>query len=662
MSAQKRYSPLAVYLACFIYILLLFFLFRSLFLLMAASNLVGASAPELWQALSVGMRFDARIAALLTLPLGLALAVPPVARRLRFRPVFFVYLLPMLAVVVLHVADLGFYQYLGARLDITVVDLLKDFAISTSMVWQSYPVVWITAGVATCAVVITLGLARLATLPLAHSARWQMGAVRFVAGLLVALVAFYGQITPNMFPLRWSNAYFSQNQHIVALALNPIQNLFDTFVQATGKNYDLAKVREAYPRMAAYLGVDAPNAETLNFSRTTPARGGRPLNVVIIFMESLSYPKTSFAPGGENTTPFIASLAKESVLFHNYYANARTTARGIFSAITGIPDVTAKSTASRNPFTANQFLIMNEFAGYDKYYMLGGSASWANIRAVFQHNVHGLHVMEENSWKAPNVDVWGISDFDLLAEAHATLSVHDPNSPFVAVIQTAGFHRPYTIPPTPGFSLQELSQEKLELYGFENQKEYNALRFSDFALGEFMRLARQSPYYENTVFFIFGDHGITDNGKNMPAGHSAAYLAPWHVPLVVHAPPALGLVTPGNRYDAASHVDIFATAATMAGVGFENRTLGRDLFDPRFDPHRMAFIGGKSNVPLRLVQGEYAYFKSSGGDEHLYRLDDTTGKDHAAAMPELLVALRQWAEDYVQTARYMLYNNPQKEQ
>ena len=651
-----------VYLACFTYTLLVFFLFRIAFAVAAANNLAGANAAELWQALYIGFRFDARLAALVTLPLGGVLAVPALARRMTFRLVCLVYAVPLFMLVALYAVDMGFYAYLGVRLDSTLLDLLKDLTESMAMVWQSYPVVWIITGVFACAAASTWGLARLATLPLAHSARWQVGALRFVVGLLVTFVAVYGQITPNMFPLRWSNAYFSQNQHIVALALNPVQNLYDTFIQASGKNYDMAKVREAYPRMAAYLGVENLNLETLNFSRTTPARGGRPLNVVIIFMESLAYPKTSFAPGGENTTPSIAALAKESVLFHNYYANARTTARGVFSAVTGIPDVSEKSTASRNPFAANQFLLMNEFAGYDKYYMLGGSASWANIRAVFQRNVQGLQVMEENSWKAPNVDVWGISDFDLLSEAHATLAARDQSTPFVAVIQTAGFHRPYTIPPTAGFALQELPKEKLDLYGFEDQQEYNSLRFSDFALGEFMRLARQSPYYENTVFFIFGDHGITDNGKNMPAGYSAAYLAPWHVPLLVHAPPALGLLTPGNRHDAASHVDIFATAASLAGIGFENRTLGRNLFDPRFDADRMAFIGGKSNVPVRVVQGQYGYSKSSRGDEHLYRLDDTKGNNLAATMPELLEVLRQRAEDYVQIARYMLYNNPQKEQ
>ncbi|WP_027187926.1 LTA synthase family protein [Desulfovibrio cuneatus] len=662
MSTQKHYSPLVVYLACLSYTLLVFFLFRMVFAVMAANNLAGASAAEFWQALYLGFRFDARLAALVTLPLGVALAVPALARRVTFRLVCLVYALPLFFLVVLYAVDMGFYAYLGGRLDITIWDLLKDLTVSMSMVWQSYPVVWIILGEFACAAAITWGLARLAALPLAHSARWQVGALRFVVGLLVLFVAVYGQITPNMFPLRWSNAYFSQNQHIVALALNPVHNLYDTFIQASGRNYDLEKVREAYPRMAAYLGVDAPNQETLSFSRTTPGRGERPLNVVIIFMESLAYPKTSFAPGGANTTPFIAALAKESVLFHNYYANARTTARAVFSAVTGIPDVSEKSTASRNPLAANQFLLMNEFVGYDKYYMLGGSANWANIRAVFQRNVCSLQVLEEYSWKAPNVDVWGISDFALLIEAHATLAARDQSTPFVAVIQTAGFHRPYTIPPTPGFVLQELPKEQLDLYGFEDQREYNSLRFSDFALGEFMRLARQSPYYENTVFFIFGDHGITDNGRNMPAGYSAAYLAPWHVPLLVHASPALGLLTPGNRHDAASHVDIFATAASLAGIGFENRTLGRNLFDKRFDADRMAFIGGKSNVPLRVVQGQYGYFKSSGGDEHLYRLDDTTGKDLAVAMPELLAVLRQRAEDYVQTARYMLYNNPQKEQ
>ena len=33
----------------------------------------------------------------------------------------------------------------------------------------------------------------------------------------------------SQYPLRWSNAYFSKNAFISALALNPLQNLFDTY-------------------------------------------------------------------------------------------------------------------------------------------------------------------------------------------------------------------------------------------------------------------------------------------------------------------------------------------------------------------------------------------------------------------------------------------------
>lgn len=38
----------------------------------------------------------------------------------------------------------------------------------------------------------------------------------------------YGQISSNLFPLRWSNAYFSEDNAIATLALHPAQNLFDT--------------------------------------------------------------------------------------------------------------------------------------------------------------------------------------------------------------------------------------------------------------------------------------------------------------------------------------------------------------------------------------------------------------------------------------------------
>ncbi len=44
--------------------------------------------------------------------------------------------------------------------------------------------------------------------------------------------------------------------------------------------------------------------------------------------------------------------------------------------MTGIPDVNRSGgTSSRNQALVDQALMMNEFKGYSKYYMIGGSAS-----------------------------------------------------------------------------------------------------------------------------------------------------------------------------------------------------------------------------------------------------------------------------------------------
>ena len=115
-----------------------------------------------------------------------------------------------------------------------------------------------------------------------------------------------------------------------------------------------------------------------------------------------------------------------------------------------------------------------------------------------------LHLLEESAWKAPNVDVWGISDLDLFRESIGVLDACE--KPFVAVIQTAGFHRPYTIPKdNAGFVVKDASPELIKNYGYANAEEYNSLRFSDHALGEFFRLASTQPWFKDTIFAIVGE-------------------------------------------------------------------------------------------------------------------------------------------------------------
>lgn len=651
------------YLFLLLYVVGVLLLLRLAFWVFAAGGMPDPMGGDAFKAFYIGLRFDARLAALLTLPLALVHCMPPLAVQMhRFaKPAACFYAVLFFILLSVYAMDFGFYAYLGNRLSTVLFELAEDFAVGVDMIVQSYPVVWICSGLLACTALCSYGFYRLLRIPAQTAAGIKRRVAGCVCGFLVFAMAVYGQLDASLFPLRWSNAFFTTNEAIVALALNPVQNLYDTYGAASA-DYSIEKARDAYPRMARFLGVTSPDEEALNYERAMPGHsveGKRP-NVVIIIMESLSYSKTSFAPGGADATPYLKSLAAESVLFHRFFANARTTARGVFSTITGLPDVNESSTGSRNPLVADQRIVANEFAGYDKYYMIGGSASWANMRAVFAQNIEGLAVLEEGDWKAPSADVWGVSDYDLLMEAHERLASRSSDKPFLAVIQTASFHQPFTIPPTPGFSCDPIPEDMMRFYGFDGSEEYCSMRYMDYALGTFMARAKESPYYENTVFLIFGDHGIKERGWNMPDGYVSANLGPWHVPLVVHAAPSLGLPAPGESWAAASQVDVFPTAAGLAGIPYRNTVLGRDLFDPRFDDSRAAYIGGKSNTAIRLVSGDYCYYDNRAGGRSLFRIDDTPSEDLSGAMPELFREMESLADDIDATIRYMLYNNKKR--
>src|SRR5204863_472641 len=114
--------------------------------------------------------------------------------------------------------------------------------------------------------------------------------------------------------------------------------------------------------------------------------------------------------------------------------------------------------------------------------------------------------------------------------------------PFFAFIQTAGNHRPYTIPKDrAGFELAQMDAEALAENGFDGLAAYNGLRFLDYALESFFAQARKASYFGNTVFVMYGDHG---NPSTNETPWEQLRLTGYHVPFVVYAP---ALIKPGSR-------------------------------------------------------------------------------------------------------------------
>jgi phosphoglycerol transferase MdoB-like AlkP superfamily enzyme len=276
--------------------------------------------------------------------------------------------------------------------------------------------------------------------------------------------------------------------------------------------------------------------------------------------------------------------------------------------LTGVPDVQDNKTASRNPAAVSQHSIMNDFKMYEKFYFLGGSTTWANIRGVLTNNIDGLKIYEEENFKAEKVDVWGISDKNLFLEANKVFAAQQ--KPFVSIIQTADNHRPYTIPTEDlnVFKKVEYPKDTLTKYGFDDNAQLNAFRYTDFCFTTFIEAAKKEKYFANTIFVFVGDHGLRGNAGNMfPQSFTKQGILAEHVPLLFYAPK---LLKPMRVKEPASQLDIFPSVAFLAKQSITNTTLGNNLFDTATNKNRFAFIADPDIRTIGVVSKEYYFSKN----------------------------------------------------
>lgn len=624
---------------------------------------------ELLQALYLGLKFDLRLALLLVLPLlllGWLRPLNPFEGRLG-HPLWFAYLLLATIVVVsFYVADFGHFAYLHTRIDSSVLRFLANPLISLEMVWQSYPVViWSIAlllffsGVAMGLRTILQRGALAPHQPLRGWSKAGMVGLTF----FVVLFGLYGRLAA--YPLRWSDAFFSNHSFAADVTFNPVLYFYETYKTSLAQPYDVKAVQDFYPQLAGYLGVDTPDEGKLNFvRRVEPSlRPDRPYNVVVVILESFAAYKSGLSGNPLHPTPNVDALAANSLHFRNFYVPTTGTARSIFATVTGIPDVLLGSeTSSRNPKMVNQQVVMNQFTGYDRHYFLGGSANWANIRGLLANNIRDLQIHEEGSYESPVIDVWGISDLDLFREADKVLK-HE-TKPFVAVIQTSGNHRPYTIPAdNEGFELKSASAEDLANHGFASEEEYNSYRFMDHSIGWFMRKVKEEGYFDNTIFAFYGDHGIAGNaGTHTSKAETQLGLGMNRVPFIIYAP---ALFPEGRVIDTvASEVDVMTTLASISGQPHINTTFGRDLFNPKFDNDRNAFIiRHAADTSIGVVDQEFYYRESlQSGKKQLHRLhSDQPLENLLAQYPERAARMEALTRGLYESARYISNNNPHLE-
>lgn len=633
-----------------------------------------AETSDVLKAFGIGARFDFRLAIFLTAPLVLLSIFPAwnLVSSQVCRSISFFYSLFVLALVlIVYILDFGHYAYLGIRIDSTVLRFFEDVNISSRMVWESYPVIWICLSWLTVLGLHAVTYRKISAHILLSSGlepNWKAKTIAVSLVLFIGIVGYLGRY--SLVPLRWNHAFFNGDPHVAAIGLNPALYFIDTF-QFREPPYNLDNVEEYYPDISSYLGmgnsdkfdVSAPNYLRRHQRRdhAIVAKGERPPNVIFIMLESLGASRLGIYGNPLQPTPVMDQIARSGWFFKNFYVPVSGTSKTVFASVTGLPDVSSVATATRNPFISEQHTIINAFKDHKKYYFIGGSAGWANMGALIKRSIDGVTLFQEGDYSAPVVDVWGISDLDLFREANARFVQIPDDQPFFAIIQTAGNHRPFTIPEdNEGFEGIDLPVEELNRWGFKSAAQFNAVRLLDHNLGLFFEMAKTGGYFDNTIFVFYGDHNnrITST-PHMAPFFEALDLDGLHVPHMIYGP---AFIKGKVINEAVSLVDVLPTVAGLLGVDYVNTSMGRDINIPFNGKERLVFTqtSSKRYPVIGVIGSEFMLRMNFDGSEAKLHdlLSDTPETDMAQKYPAKAEYMTRLAMGIYETTKYMHHHNP----
>jgi phosphoglycerol transferase MdoB-like AlkP superfamily enzyme len=258
----------------------------------------------------------------------------------------------------------------------------------------------------------------------------------------------------------------------------------------------------------------------------------------------------------------------------------------------------------RRPHNENLFTVGSLFRarGYSTKFIYSGYGYFDNMNHFFAGN--GYEVVDRGSVAKSEISyatIWGACDEDLyrwtMREADAAFAA---GKPFHHFVMTTSNHRPYGIP-----------AGRIDLPGGTRNA---AVKYTDFAIGEFLTAARAKPWFTNTLFVIVGDHCASAAGK------TALPIAGYHIPAFVWNP---SLVKPRVVDNLCSQIDLLPTVLGLMNGNYDSKFFGRDVLAMSSGQER-AFIATYQRLGY-LRAGELAVLEPVKR-QRLFRFDRPDGR------------------------------------
>ncbi len=475
------------------------------------------------------------------------------------------------------VAEFVFWNEFASRFNFIAVDYLIYTREVIGNIRESYDLRPLFAGVGLAALVM-LALAwpalRRATAPAGMAWRGRLG--RLAVFLLLPAVSFlavdarYKEFTDHAQATQLAGNGHYEFWH--AFRTNEID--YAQFYRTEGIERVYKVLRSEFEHIGPQRFADrAP----LAVERDIVGRGPeKHLNVVLITVESLSAEFLSAFGNQAQLTPRLDRLATEGMLFTRLYATGTRTVRGLEAVTLSIPPTPGNSIVKR-PNNDHLYTLGEIFAerGYEPLYLYGGYGYFDNMNAFFGGN--GYTVIDRTAIPPEAIhaeNIWGVADEDLFTLALDQLDRrHADGKRFFAHIMTTSNHRPFTYP-----------EGRIDIPSGTGRE--GAVKYTDWAIGDFIERARTRPWFADTVFVIVADHTASGRGKtDLP-------VEKFLIPMIIYAP---GHIAPARIDTLASQIDVAPTLLALLNFSYRSHFFGHDII-AEGPKHQRAFLANYQTV------------------------------------------------------------------
>ncbi|WP_159022637.1 LTA synthase family protein [Formosa sp. L2A11] len=308
-------------------------------------------------------------------------------------------------------------------------------------------------------------------------------------------------------------------------------------------------------------------------------------NVIFICVESLSSDFLSEFGNKRNITPILDSLANNSLFFQNLYATGTRTVRGMEAITLSIPPTPGRSIVKRKD-NQGLFTIGEVFKekGYERNFFYGGDGYFDNMNTYFGGN--GFNIVDrgrgfllDKTIKTTRTNIeddevtfenaWGVCDMDLYNKVlNEADKVYATGKPFFDFVMTTSNHKPYTYP-----------EGEIDIPSGTGRN--GAVKYTDYAIGQFIKKSQQKSWFKNTVFVIMSDHCASS------AGRWELDVKNYHIPALIFNLPNQ---QPEKVNKLASQIDVFPTLFSVLHWDYKSNLFGKNILAMQPGDER-AFIG-----------------------------------------------------------------------